>query len=178
MRVRRWSLRSTRAFSGTVLTRWRGTGRSSRWHRRLSRGCCAARTALSSRTSRCRSGCPGKAGTSSRSGGQGLEIRVLTLTDCRNYAEATVEFVPGLNLVVGRNGQGKTNLVEAVNVACGLGSHRSARAEAMVRHGAERAIVSAAGVTSGREVRLDVEVKRTGGTRMLVNRVVIDRSSP
>jgi len=102
---------------------------------------------------------------------------VLTLTDFRNYAAATVEFAPGLNLVVGRNGQGKTNLVEAVNVACGLGSHRGARAEAMVRHGAERAIVSAAGVGAGREVRLDVEVKRTGGTRMLVNRVAVDRSS-
>src|SRR2546421_464637 len=102
-------------------------------------------------------------------------MRGLHLTDFRNYAEASVEFAPGLNLVVGRNGQGKTNLVEAINVLCGVGSHRGATGDAMVRHGAERAVLSGSGRAGGREVRVDGEVRRTGGTRLLVNRVPLDR---
>lgn len=102
-------------------------------------------------------------------------MRALQVTDFRNYADARVEFSPGLNLVVGRNGQGKTNLVEAVNVLCGLGSHRGATGEAMVRHGAERSIISGRGEAAGREIRVDAELRRTGGTRLLVNRVAADR---
>ena len=49
-----------------------------------------------------------------------MQLRGLVLTDFRNYAEASVEFSPGLNLVVGRNGQGKTNLLEAINVLSGF----------------------------------------------------------
>jgi len=104
-----------------------------------------------------------------------LQIRGLHLTDFRNYAEATAEFTPGLNLVVGRNGQGKTNLIEAINVLCGLGSHRGAGGEAMVRQGAERAVLSGTGSVAGRGVRVDAEVKRTGGTRLMVNRVAVER---
>jgi DNA replication and repair protein RecF len=106
-----------------------------------------------------------------------LQIRGLRLTDFRNYAEADVQFSPGLNLVVGRNGQGKTNLLEAINVLSGLGSHRGAAGEAMVRQGADRAVLSATGSTGGRDVRVDAEVKRTGGTRLLVNRVAVERMS-
>jgi DNA replication and repair protein RecF len=104
-----------------------------------------------------------------------LQLRSLRLTDFRNYAEAGVEFSPGLNLVVGRNGQGKTNLLEAINVLSGLGSHRGAAGEAMVRQGAERAVLSGTGSAGGRDVRVDAEVKRTGGTRLLVNRVAVER---
>ena len=106
-----------------------------------------------------------------------MEIRGLQLTDFRNYARAGVEFAPGLNLVVGRNGQGKTNLVEAINVLCGLGSHRGATSEAMVRQGAERAIVSGRATAGGRDVRVDAEVRRSGGTRLLVNRVALERTN-
>lgn len=102
-------------------------------------------------------------------------MRQLRLTEFRNYTEGTVDFAPGLNLVVGRNGEGKTNLVEAINVLCGLGSHRGATGEAMVRHEADRAFLSGSGVAGGREVRVDAEVKRSGGTRLLVNRIPVDK---
>ena len=104
-----------------------------------------------------------------------MEISALQVTDFRNYAQTSVEFAAGLNLVVGRNGQGKTNLVEAINVLCGLGSHRGATGEAMVRHGAERSVISGQGRASGRELRVDAEVRRTGGTRLLINRVAAER---
>jgi DNA replication and repair protein RecF len=104
-------------------------------------------------------------------------MRELRLREFRNYDQATVEFAPGLNLILGRNGQGKTNLVEAINVLCGLGSHRGATGEAMVRHGASEAIVSGSGSSGGRDLRVDAEVRRSGGTRILVNRVAMDRSA-
>lgn len=104
-------------------------------------------------------------------------MQTLQVTDFRNYAQARVEFSPGLNLVVGRNGQGKTNLVEAVNVLCGLGSHRGATGEAMVRHGAEYSVISARGEAAGREIRVDAELRRSGGTRLAVNRVAAERLS-
>ena len=50
----------------------------------------------------------------------------LSLTDFRNYRQAEVGFEPGPNLVVGSNGQGKTNLVEAIAYLSTLGSHRVA----------------------------------------------------
>ena len=106
-----------------------------------------------------------------------MQLRSLRLTDFRNYTDAAVEFRPGLNLVVGRNGQGKTNLLEGINVVSGLGSHRGAAGEAMVRQGAERAVLSGTGSAGGRDVRVDAEVKRTGGTRLLVNRVAVERMS-
>ncbi|MGH2719509.1 MAG: DNA replication/repair protein RecF, partial [Actinomycetota bacterium] len=62
-------------------------------------------------------------------------------------------------------------------VLCGLGSHRGATGEAMVRHGATEAIISASARASGREIRVDAQVRRSGGTRLLVNRVAADRSA-
>jgi len=105
-----------------------------------------------------------------------VNVAELRLREFRNYVEETVGFAPGLNLVLGRNGQGKTNLVEAIYVLCGLGSHRGATGEAMVRHGATEAIISASGTAGSREVRVDAQVRRSGGTRLLVNRVAADRS--
>lgn len=105
-----------------------------------------------------------------------MNVAELRLREFRNYVEEAVGFAPGLNLVLGRNGQGKTNLVEAIYVLCGLGSHRGATGEAMVRHGATEAIISASGTAGSREVRVDAQVRRSGGTRLLVNRVAADRS--
>ncbi len=48
----------------------------------------------------------------------------LSLTDFRNYAAADLELLPGPNVFVGRNGQGKTNLVESIAYLSTLGSHR------------------------------------------------------
>jgi DNA replication and repair protein RecF len=104
-----------------------------------------------------------------------VEIRELDLTDFRNYGTAKVVFAAGLNLVVGGNGQGKTNLLEAIGVLCGMGSHRGASGEAMVRQGAERSVLSGRGRAGGRDIRVDAEVKQTGGTRLLVNRVALER---
>ena len=70
-------------------------------------------------------------------------VEQLSLVDFRNYAAADVVLGPGPNLFVGRNGQGKTNLVEAIGYFATLGSHRVSSDAPMVRDGADAAIIRA-----------------------------------
>lgn len=99
-----------------------------------------------------------------------MEVEKLELLDFRNYESAHVQFAGGFNLVVGGNGQGKTNLLEAVHVACGLGSHRTSTAAPLVRTGSERAVIRMRTLVGTRQVAVDAEVRASGGTRLLLNR--------
>jgi DNA replication and repair protein RecF len=95
-------------------------------------------------------------------------VRRLWLADFRNYAEAELAFADGLTVVVGANGQGKTNLVEAVGY---LTSFRGVPTDALVRVGAERAIVRADVChDDGRELLVEAEIARVGRSRIQVNR--------
>jgi DNA replication and repair protein RecF len=98
-----------------------------------------------------------------------LRIEQLILEDFRNYERAKVSFAEGINVVIGQNAQGKTNLLEAVHFLAGLGSPRAADA-ALVKGGAERAILHAETERRGRRLRLDLEIRPGRGTRVLVNR--------
>jgi DNA replication and repair protein RecF len=95
----------------------------------------------------------------------------LSLTDFRNYAHAEVELVAGPNVFVGRNGQGKTNLVESLGYLSTLGSHRVSSDQALIRSGAEAAIVRARLEHGEREVLIELQLNRTGANRAQVNRV-------
>ena len=68
-----------------------------------------------------------------------MKLERLWLTDFRCYHEAEITFDPGLTAVVGANGQGKTNLMEAVAYLATLRSFRGAPNEALVRVGTPRA---------------------------------------
>lgn len=95
----------------------------------------------------------------------------LALSDFRNYAAAEVELVPGPNLFVGSNGQGKTNLVEAIGYLSTLGSHRVATDQALIRAGQDAAIVRARLEHAERSVLVEVQINRSGANRAQVNRV-------
>ena len=101
-----------------------------------------------------------------------MRVNQLALEDFRNYTREQVELLPGLNLVVGRNAQGKTNLLEAIHCLGGFGSPRATDA-ALVREGAERALLHAEVQRGERKVRIDLEVKPGRGTRALVNRSAV-----
>ena len=96
-------------------------------------------------------------------------VRELWLTDFRSYDEAHVEFTPGTTVVVGDNGQGKTNLLEAVGWLSLGASLRGASNDALVRSGAERAIVRSVVEERGRPVRLEAEIVAAGRNRIQVN---------
>ena len=80
-----------------------------------------------------------------------MYVRHLSLGDFRSYERAELPLEPGVTTLVGLNGQGKTNLVEAIGYVATLGSHRVATDAPLVRFGAERAIIRAAVVRDGRE---------------------------
>ncbi|MER6315965.1 DNA replication/repair protein RecF [Streptomyces sp. NPDC001581] len=101
-----------------------------------------------------------------------MHVSHLSLADFRSYARAEVPLDPGVTAFVGPNGQGKTNLVEAIGYLATLGSHRVSADAPLVRMGADRAIIRAA-VTQGERRQL-VELELNPGR---ANRARINRSS-
>jgi DNA replication and repair protein RecF len=97
----------------------------------------------------------------------------LSLADFRNYEAAEVELVPGPNVFVGANGQGKTNLVEAIGYLGTLGSHRVSSDQALIRSGTDSAVVRARLRHADREVLLEMLINRSGANRAQVNRVAV-----
>ena len=70
-------------------------------------------------------------------------IRSLELHDFRSYESAHLTFGPGLTVIIGENGQGKTNLLEAISWISGMGSFRGVADDVLVRLGADAAVVRA-----------------------------------
>lgn len=96
-------------------------------------------------------------------------VEQLSLVDFRNYAAADVTLHPGINVFVGRNGQGKTNLAEAIGYFATLGSHRVSQDAPMVRDGADAAIVRARLAHGERRVILEAQLNRSGSNKARVN---------
>ncbi|HUK65344.1 MAG TPA: DNA replication/repair protein RecF [Anaeromyxobacteraceae bacterium] len=87
-----------------------------------------------------------------------MRLLAVEVQDFRNIASARIEPSPRATLLVGQNGQGKTNLLEAIYFTCTLRPLRAARLGELVRFGAERAVVEARVLGPGGERRLGVEV--------------------
>jgi DNA replication and repair protein RecF len=102
-----------------------------------------------------------------------VRVAHLSLTDFRNYETAALDLAPGANLFVGSNGQGKTNLVEALGYLSTLGSHRVSVDHAMIRAGQDAAIIRARLEHGDRSILAEVQINRTGANRAQVNRSVI-----
>lgn len=104
-------------------------------------------------------------------------IRTLELQDFRSYEAATLSLSDGLTAIVGENGQGKTNLLEAIGWIAGLGSFRGVPDDALVRLGADAAVLRATVVsTTGREQLIEAELPRVGRNRIQVNRQRLSRA--
>lgn len=102
-----------------------------------------------------------------------MRVNHLSLTDFRNYESAELDLLPGANLFVGSNGQGKTNLVEAVGYLSTLGSHRVPSDQAMIRAGRDSAIIRAMLQHEERTILAEVQLNRSGANRAQVNRSAI-----
>jgi DNA replication and repair protein RecF len=103
-------------------------------------------------------------------------IRRLLLTDFRCYEQAEVGFADGLTAVLGPNGHGKTNLLEAIGYLATLESFRGAPTEALIRDGARSAVVRAEGERDGRSLLLEAELVAGGRSRVQINRQRLARS--
>jgi DNA replication and repair protein RecF len=105
-----------------------------------------------------------------------MYVRHLSVTDFRSWQTADVELEPGPSVLVGSNGQGKTNLVEALCYLATLGSHRVPTDAPLVRAGAERAVVQAAIVADNRELRVEVEITPGRANRAKLNGAPVTRA--
>ena len=100
-------------------------------------------------------------------------IKHISLANFRNYETAEVSFSPGVNLLVGPNGQGKTNLVEAIRYLSTLSSHRVAGYLPLIRHAQpeiEQAVIRVLATHDGRDALLEVELNRSSPNRARINK--------
>ncbi len=106
---------------------------------------------------------------------RGMHVRHLSLVDFRSYALAELPFAPGLTTILGPNGQGKTNLVEAIGYVATLASHRVATDQPLVRFGAHHGVVRAMVVRHGRETLVELELNPGRTNRARLNRSPVPR---
>lgn len=96
-------------------------------------------------------------------------VEHLNLVDFRNYSTADLILHSGPNVLVGSNGQGKTNLAEAIVYLATLGSHRVSSDAPMVRNGQDAAVIRARLVHGKRIVLAEVQLNRQGANRVRIN---------
>ncbi|MDX2527751.1 DNA replication/repair protein RecF [Streptomyces europaeiscabiei] len=99
-----------------------------------------------------------------------MHVTHLSLADFRSYARVEVPLDPGVTAFVGPNGQGKTNLVEAVGYLATLGSHRVSSDAPLVRMGADRAVIRAQVRQGERQQLVELELNPGKANRARVNR--------
>lgn len=104
-----------------------------------------------------------------------ISVDRLHLREFRSYAELSVEFSRGLTVVVGENGNGKTNLVEAIAFLARLRSFRGAPNEVLVRRGADTAVVRGEITCGEREVLIETDIPLSGRMRTQVNKQRLTR---
>ncbi len=104
-----------------------------------------------------------------------MHLTRLALTDFRSYPSADVSLAPGVTIFSGPNGEGKTNLVEAVGYVATLASHRVSQDAPLIRHGAEQAIIRAGITDATRDNLVEIEVNPGRANRVRLNRVPLGR---
>lgn len=105
-----------------------------------------------------------------------LVLERLWLTDFRSHSAIDLPFAPGVTALIGPNGSGKTNIVEAIGWLTSMKSFRGAPTEALVRMGADRAIARAQLRSDERELLLEAELPRSGRARVQMNRQRVQRN--
>lgn len=105
-----------------------------------------------------------------------MQLQRLWLTDFRSYSSVELDFAPGLTALLGANGQGKTNIMEAVAYLATLSSFRGAPNDALIRRGASSAVVRAEGEREGRSLLIEAELTTSGRGRVQINKQRLART--
>lgn len=99
-----------------------------------------------------------------------MYLRELDLRDFRSWPELNLKLEPGVTVFAGRNGHGKTNIVEAVHYSSKLSSHRVSTDAPLINAAADNARVSATTVNEGRELTTHLLIKPHGANQAQINR--------
>ncbi len=104
-----------------------------------------------------------------------MRLSHLSLADFRSYAGLELPLEAGVGVLVGPNGQGKTNIIEAIGYLANQGSHRVAQDAPLVRAGAERAVVRGAIWHEDRTALIELEINPGRSNRARLNRSPVNR---
>ena len=103
-------------------------------------------------------------------------VRSLALDDFRSYAHVECTFEPGVNVLIGRNGQGKTNVLEAIGYVAAQRSHRASNDQMLVRRSCERSLIACDIQDGGQTVGVDLAIIPGRANRARVNKVAVSRA--
>ncbi|MBP3088270.1 DNA replication/repair protein RecF [Corynebacterium sp. sy017] len=103
-----------------------------------------------------------------------MYLRELELRDFRSWDQCTIALQPGVNIFVGRNGFGKTNIVEAIGYMAHLGSHRVSSDMPLIRQGAQSARISVKAINEGRELIAHLLISARGSNQAQINRTRLE----
>lgn len=98
-----------------------------------------------------------------------MHLRGLRLVDYRSWPQLDLELDTGTTVLVGRNGFGKTNVLEAITMLATLSSHRVSGDAPLVRTGKEGAIITALAHNRGRELSVELAVNKGKANRARLN---------
>jgi DNA replication and repair protein RecF len=104
-----------------------------------------------------------------------MHVKHVSLTNFRSYQQVDVPFFPGVNVLVGANGQGKTNLVEAIGYSATATSHRVATDAPLIRTGASHAVLRVDAVCDGRPVLVEIAINPGRANKARLNRSAVPR---
>ena len=104
-----------------------------------------------------------------------MHVKHLTLSNYRNYGSVELPLKMGINLLVGKNGQGKTNLVEAIFYCATLSSHRVAGYLPLIKQGEKKAIIRLLARYQDRENLIELELSTEGANRARINKADVNR---
>ncbi len=105
-----------------------------------------------------------------------MHVTHLSLADFRSYESAELPLEPGVTALVGPNGQGKTNLVEAIGYVASHSSHRVSTDAPLIRSGASRAVIRTAIQRDERKALVELEIVPSGSNRARINRSPVGRA--
>lgn len=100
-------------------------------------------------------------------------VRTLTLHNFRSWRDLELDLEPGVSVFFGANGNGKTNIVEALGYLAHLRSHRVSHDSALVREGEDLALLSATAVNDGRELTAHLAMRAKGANKAHINRAAM-----
>ena len=98
-----------------------------------------------------------------------MRLNSISLHDFRNHENLDLSFNPGTTTIVGRNGRGKTNIVEAVNYLATLGSHRVSQDGPLIKQGLTTATIGAKVSKHQREAVVELTINYPGANRVTLN---------
>ncbi len=106
-----------------------------------------------------------------------MYIKSVDLKNFRNYENTKIEFINGINVIYGRNGQGKTNIVESIYIASTGKSHRNSRDLDMLKFGQESFNVFIKAMEDNDETTLDILFRKEKGKMIKVNEIPVKKYS-